>query len=1246
MPGTALKFNAQLAPKAGKPVPLADLLKRLKQLHAELTPMEQDDFDRSSSSIKRVVTELASSNLIGHKDKGVRAYTACCLADILRLFAPDAPYTQKELQTIFEFFVKQLKGLENQESPWWGQYAYLLDNLSTVKSVVLITDLPNGEDLMTDLFRYFFDMAATSSPPRQVEFHMTDILTQLIDESTSIPTELIDILLGQFMRQVSSNGTSATRGQTTLDKNLASAPALAMAKSILAACADRLQRHITQYFAEVIYNTSSTEGEEGPDIDELITTHQLIYQIYLASPTVLLNTVPLLEQELVVENTDIRLLAVNTLGRMAGANTASGQGLPREYPNAWKAWLGRENDKSAQIRQAWTELTPAIIANRTQDVSRQVLELLKKKRVDMDEKVRVAACHVIGELDWKTLSTRVASKALIADLNERVRDRKLSVRTETMRVLGKLWAMGYPEVEQRSTLGIELVGWVPQAMFATVFLNDVELNVVLDQVIHSDLLPASSGDDKEIEARVKRMLWLLANLDDKGRTAFWFMVLGKQGQMSKFLGAFIDLSEKWNGGVNPTDESKVLETNLKKVAAVIAKDFAVEAEREKVEADLIRFARFNDRRGYKSLRTCMDPQSDFKAVRSAYKSVLARLKESLASILDTMKMVITRASLLVVNKSIIPSLVDFTRVDSSGLGHVAHAVLKQISTAQPAIYKANVQSLVALIEEAATTVERMERDERATEDTLKAFKQFARQYPAEIPKGRGLTDSLRAFCVKGTSRQAKHATSILLCTERREMHAQWLLDEIVGKLDVDMAGFVPKLSSLSQLMLEASEITNDKADVVTELLIKQVLLVTRKEPLSDEEDVDWVEDEVLDTECQAKVLAVKALVNRARGSVEGEREAVQEMAKPIFKMLGAIVGKMGEISKQGSTPQSYQSRLRLVAAQSMLKFAALKPFEEMIAPNDFNKLALIAQDPCFQVRNGFLGKLMKGLTAVKLPVRFYSIVFLTAHEPEEELREKITGWIKSRAAFYRQQKSVDFLYTFVRLLHLLAHHPDFTNETEDLVDFAKYIAYYLDTVAVSDNVAHLFYFAQRVKQTADATTDSINENLFVISDLAALIIKMKQEAHGWSMQTFPGKLGMPLDLFKALPDSRTAAEIARASYLPARMEEQVTHLTRVRHAKRKVVKPTVAKTPQSKTSTPKKRSSTSKEKKPAKKKAKTTPTPPASSERRRSGRLPASTDVRYQEESENEDEDMKMYAEENEGSEEEEDEEEEESDDA
>ena len=91
-----LQFNEPLSWRAGRPIAIADLLKRLQTLAAELQEMEQEEVD--PGSLTRVAKELAHQNLLGHKDKGVKAWTACCLVDIFRLCAPNAPFTEQQLR--------------------------------------------------------------------------------------------------------------------------------------------------------------------------------------------------------------------------------------------------------------------------------------------------------------------------------------------------------------------------------------------------------------------------------------------------------------------------------------------------------------------------------------------------------------------------------------------------------------------------------------------------------------------------------------------------------------------------------------------------------------------------------------------------------------------------------------------------------------------------------------------------------------------------------------------------------------------------------------------------------------------------------------------------------------------------------------------------------------------------------------------------------------------------------------------
>ena len=74
----------------------AELQKRLRALHEELADIDQDLI--VTTSLDSVAKDLLAPSLLLHKEKGVKAYLACCLADVLRLYAPQAPYTEPEIK--------------------------------------------------------------------------------------------------------------------------------------------------------------------------------------------------------------------------------------------------------------------------------------------------------------------------------------------------------------------------------------------------------------------------------------------------------------------------------------------------------------------------------------------------------------------------------------------------------------------------------------------------------------------------------------------------------------------------------------------------------------------------------------------------------------------------------------------------------------------------------------------------------------------------------------------------------------------------------------------------------------------------------------------------------------------------------------------------------------------------------------------------------------------------------------------
>jgi sister chromatid cohesion protein PDS5 len=104
----------------------------------------------------------------------------------------------------------------------------------------------------------------------------------------------------------------------------------------------------------------------------------------------------------------------------------------------------------------------------------------------------------------------------------------------------------------------------------------------------------------------------------------------------------------------------------------------------------------------------------------------------------------------------------------------------------------------------------------------------------------------------------------------------------------------------------------------------------------------------------------------------------------------------------------------------MLKLCTEKRFDEILTPTEFNRLAFVAQDQLANVRRGFVEKLQKYLVKGKLSNRFYTIIFLTAFEPELEFKNSIITWIRSRAKVFADKKSPVMESIFARLLALLA----------------------------------------------------------------------------------------------------------------------------------------------------------------------------------------------------------------------------------
>lgn len=295
--------------------------------------------------------------------------------------------------------------------------------------------------------------------PKNILSHIAEIIVQIIDEAVQLPSELVDVLLAQFLpRNVKTNPTS-----------------LSLVVEVCSQTAEKLQRYVAEYFTEVLLPSDEDEddqdmesepetnhksvkkgknGKSAPaskaDDAEFVLTHDIIKSIARACPQLLANVIPLVEEELIVPDVGVRVLAARTLGDMFSDKPADKVGslpmmlasvgsskaalisaradLAKKYPHTWKAWLGRSMDKSPQVRLTILECSRDIIQYH-HELGRDIYDIWRGRFTDPDDKIRATACAAFQVVDYES-SLHAFDKSLLVALADRIQDRKVCLLSD------------------------------------------------------------------------------------------------------------------------------------------------------------------------------------------------------------------------------------------------------------------------------------------------------------------------------------------------------------------------------------------------------------------------------------------------------------------------------------------------------------------------------------------------------------------------------------------------------------------------------------------------------------------------------------------------------------------------------------------------------------------------------------------------------------------------------------------------
>ncbi|KAJ2395860.1 Sister chromatid cohesion protein pds5 [Coemansia sp. RSA 2603] len=571
-------------------------------------------------------------------------------------------------------------------------------------------------------------------------------------------------------------------------------------------------------------------------------------------------------------------------------------------------------------------------------------------------------------------------------------------------------------------------------------------------------------------------------------------------------------------------------------------------EKAKMESALTQMAGLRDSEVYKGLRATMNAENDIKAVRKYQKSALKKLASLAPNILDTTAPLWKCVGLTTINRVLVPFLIQYVSSSSSSslalgrsmdesqtdLGGTSGLLLEYITRVFPEMlqsYKIELFDVAELRSDAVVAVE----------DRLALLVKFAKAIPGGVPRSDELENQLASFVRSGVSvRQAKYAAYLITQIEGSEALCAVLVGDTVDNLDnAHIEKRAPAFAALSRFAQYAPAAFATYAERTSAFLIQTVLMGKFGVQDDDADNMDdgdddgsssdeWVERSRLDDAALSKVYAVKILTNWLVGM--DLQSVTRDRAQSVVGTLRQLVRGSGEMQQEGKTAPGTKQHLQLTAASCMLKVSSVKQFRDLLSAADIESLALVVQNPCFEVRSAFLlDKLLPMLVGWRLHVRFIPVVFLVAHDPEASLRDNVRHVVQLRLSQIRPSPGSPSVVedSLVRLLYMLAFHPDWDDSrmVETLELFARYIEFYITCVCSSQNVSLLFCYAGEIKAyraRADAvsrvgqTADMYTRRLYVVSELAQYLLREKSASANWPVNVYPGKLVLPSDIFVAV----------------------------------------------------------------------------------------------------------------------------------
>ncbi|KAF8783022.1 Sister chromatid cohesion protein PDS5 like protein [Argiope bruennichi] len=1044
-----------------------DLVRRLKECAQSFQNMSQED---DNSAYIPLAMHLVSECFLEHPSKDVRLLIACCIADVFRVFAPDAPYKDPEqLKAIFYFFIEQLQGLEDPKDTIFKRYFYLLENLAWVKTFNICIELEENQQIFCKLFKLIFNIVNDNHSAKVKNF-MLDMMCPLLLEADTITQPLLDIILDQIVEP-----------KKTQNKN-----SYNLARDIIKRTHATLEPYVHAFF-----NNALILGK----VDSILLNklYDLIYELNAICPSMLVAVLPQLEFKLKSSVEKERLDVTKLLARMFSDRNSD---LATQNKTLWSCFLGRFNDISCQVRIRCVQYAMHFLLNHP-ELRADITEQMKLRQHDPDETVRYEVVMAIISAAKKDFNS--VTDELLDFVKERTLDKKFKIRKEALLGLAMLYKqhMSNPEIPESTK---ECISWIKNKVLHVYYQTALEDRLLVERILHTCLVPYQSP----LEERMKKLYQLFCSVDEYAIKAF-NELLKCQNTVRNYVK---DVLEVLCQTTKPEGYEKLLASKI----YVLAKTLPEPIKCQEYLKKFFGLLQNNNR-----LRSHMDTILKGSATCSEIEYSVKEVLKSLGLPVQTnsfymiVKQMLERVAPVMIDLAGIKQLLNYIKDSLIGTGDI---------DIQLGLFNSAERGLT-LLQILSSIFPGAFRNNYVFEELLNIL----RVEDGEILfHSRRLQPLLERFIENGTVKQAKHAVNCLnvMITNKERVFGQ-IIDRLKTSLTLQSEYFRTALVSLGHIALVCPDMFGMQIkSIVSKVVVKDLLMVDFE--ITRPDNAMWVDFDLLPEETKVKVEGMKMIVRWLLGLKSAAQSGVSTL-----RLLTTVILHRGDLMEKGHVSPAERSWLRLTAASCMLKLCQEPNYAEVITQEQFQVLALVINDECYEVRERFSQKLHKSLMLLKLPLDFMAIFTLGGLEKNKELKSQFKNFllanINKRREYLKQNplttaKLYNYLpdYILPYAIYLLAHDPAYKkyDDLSTLMKLKDCLWFVMEPLMKHDNYSFSFFkrLLEAIKQTKDKQCpddDIANLKLYAVSDLALSLVISKTT--NFVVKEYPVEPTLPSKLY-------------------------------------------------------------------------------------------------------------------------------------